>query len=98
MPEPRVILITGASTGIGKACAEYLGARGHRVYGTSRRAPDGVTASGSFNLLRMDVTRQGSVECGIELVMAREGRIDAVMNNAGASTRLDPSSAWVSRT
>jgi NAD(P)-dependent dehydrogenase (short-subunit alcohol dehydrogenase family) len=87
---PEVVLITGASSGIGKACAERLHLRGYRVYGTSRRAPraiavttTGGSAAGTFELLPMDVTSDESVERGIGSILAREGRIDAVVNNAG---------------
>jgi NAD(P)-dependent dehydrogenase (short-subunit alcohol dehydrogenase family) len=76
----RVVLITGASSGIGQACAELLGANGHAVYGTSRRpSPDGE----HYKMLEMDVTRDDSVQRGVEAVLAAEGRIDVVVNNAG---------------
>ena len=76
---PLVVLITGASSGIGHACAAYLAARGNTVYGASRSAlvPEGVIP------LRMDVTDDLSVRDACRLVLEREGRIDAVVNNAG---------------
>jgi NAD(P)-dependent dehydrogenase (short-subunit alcohol dehydrogenase family) len=76
----RVVLVTGASSGIGLACATYLGERGFRVYGTSRRTipgPSGVT------MLTADVTDDRSVEQAMATVLAREGRLDIVVNNAG---------------
>lgn len=81
----RVVLITGASSGIGRACAQHLQARGYRVYGTSRRvsAPDGVARDGDVRMIAMDVTCEDSVTAAVALVMAREGRIDVVVNNAG---------------
>lgn len=81
----RVVLITGASSGIGRACAQHLQARGYRVYGTSRRvsAPDGVARDGDVRMIAMDVTCEDSVAAAVALVMAREGRIDVVVNNAG---------------
>ncbi|WP_164000591.1 SDR family oxidoreductase [Pyxidicoccus caerfyrddinensis] len=76
----RVVLITGASSGIGQACAELLGASGHTVYGTSRRpSPDGA----HHKMLEMDVTQDDSVQRAVEAVLAAEGRIDVVVNNAG---------------
>ncbi len=86
---PPVVLVTGASSGIGKACAEFLVARGCRVYGTSRHASRVLAerATPDFApLLRMiplDVTSGESVDAAIGLVLACEGRIDAVVNNAG---------------
>lgn len=81
----RVVLITGASSGIGRACAQHLQARGYRVYGTSRRvsASDGVARDGDVRMIAMDVTCEDSVAAAVALVMAREGRIDVVVNNAG---------------
>jgi NAD(P)-dependent dehydrogenase (short-subunit alcohol dehydrogenase family) len=76
----RVVLVTGASSGIGLACATHLAGRGYRVYGTSRRS--GAGQAGSVSMLAADVT-DGSVEQAIATVLDREGRLDIVVNNAG---------------
>jgi NAD(P)-dependent dehydrogenase (short-subunit alcohol dehydrogenase family) len=78
-----VVLITGASSGLGQRCAEHLHARGCRVYGTSRRAPEGGESGAGYTLLGMDVTSEESVCRAVEQVLAREGRIDVLLNNAG---------------
>jgi NAD(P)-dependent dehydrogenase (short-subunit alcohol dehydrogenase family) len=85
----RVVLITGASSGFGEACARHLCQKGYRVYGTSRKAsfesekdthnlqhPD-------FKMIPMDVRETASVNKGVEYIIASEGRIDVVVNNAG---------------
>ena len=87
----RVVLITGASSGIGQACARYLHQKGYRVYGTSRRAQSltmagaGVQAAPAapFEMIPMDVDSDASVERGVNLILEREGRLDVVVNNAG---------------
>ncbi|MDR3415504.1 MAG: SDR family oxidoreductase [Nevskia sp.] len=78
-----VVLITGASSGIGRACAEYLHSRGYCVYGTSRKAQEDVAAPGGFRMIEMDVTEEESVQRGVQLVLTREGVLDVVLNNAG---------------
>lgn len=83
MSTAKVVIITGASGGIGKACAAYLSAHGYSVYGTSRSASDKVEKAGLFSMIRMDITDTESVARGIRTVMEREGRVDAVVNNAG---------------
>ncbi len=83
MNNSRVILITGASSGIGKASAEFLSLRGHTVYGTSRHAQ--VSASGPFQMIQMDVNDSESVARGIHLILEKEKRLDVVVNNAGIS-------------
>lgn len=76
----RVVLVTGASTGFGKAIAEHLIQQGYKVYGTSRRPQ---TSGGPFPFIAMDVDNDASVAAGVAEVVAREGRLDAVVGNAG---------------
>ena len=79
--KPKVVLITGASSGIGQACARHLARRGYQVFGTSRRPQAG--AEEPFEMIPMDVTDEDSVRQGVATVLARAGRLDAVVNNAG---------------
>lgn len=78
--QPPVVLITGARTGIGRACADLLTAQGCRIYGTSRHPPE---AELGFTMLKMDVNETASVEAGVRTLLDREGRLDVVVNNAG---------------
>jgi NAD(P)-dependent dehydrogenase (short-subunit alcohol dehydrogenase family) len=75
----KVVLVTGASAGIGAACADRLARRGWEVAGASRRATAGTGWSG----VRMDVDDDTSVASGVESVLAERGRIDAVVLAAG---------------
>jgi NAD(P)-dependent dehydrogenase (short-subunit alcohol dehydrogenase family) len=79
--KPRVALVTGASSGIGKATAERLANAGYKVYGTSRRGAQADKQP--FEMLSLDVTSDESVEAAVSEVMRREGRIDLLVNNAG---------------
>jgi NAD(P)-dependent dehydrogenase (short-subunit alcohol dehydrogenase family) len=81
--ERQIALVTGASSGIGHATAERLALAGYKVYGTSRREPDG--ADRLFEMLRLDVTSDESVESVVKEVMRLGGRIDVLVNNAGFS-------------
>jgi short-subunit dehydrogenase len=77
----KVILVTGASSGLGLATAKALAAEGHTVYGTSRdiKRIEGV----SFNPLQMDVTDDASVNAAVDKIIKAEGHIDVLINNAG---------------
>lgn len=82
--DPQLILVTGASSGIGKASALQLIARGHIVYGAARRLEkmqDLVEAGG--HAIGMDVTNEEQVSAGLERIMKEQGRIDVLFNNAG---------------
>ena len=84
----RVVLVTGASTGIGRLCAERLAASGWRVFGAARSAGAIEAAPGSnLEWLPMDVTDDDSVQTAIDTILAQTGRIDAIVNNAGFSMR-----------
>ena len=81
----KTILITGASSGIGRACADHLSRQGHRVFGTSRSAPfpSELAPAGVTTMIQMDVTEDASVERAVGFVLETTGRIDAVVNSAG---------------
>ena len=80
----KVILVTGASSGIGFDAAQALARQGHRVYAAARRVErmeslkeDGVVP------VRLDVTDEASMEACVNTILEKEGRIDALVNNAG---------------
>lgn len=77
----KVVLITGASSGIGLATANLLQEAGLIVYGTSRRAKD--SSNHKFHLIELDVNQDDSVAQAVQTVIANEGRIDVLVNNAG---------------
>lgn len=86
MKTPRVILITGASSGVGKCTAQICAQAGHIVYGTSRQGQD---PAGSLQwrqgvcLLRMDVNDAQSVQLAVRRILQDQGRLDVLINNAG---------------
>lgn len=82
----RVIIITGASSGMGKDTALQLLKEGHIVYGAARRTEkmhDLVKAGG--HVLSLDVTDQKSVSTAVQKVLEEQDRIDVLWNNAGYS-------------
>jgi len=77
----KVVLITGGSSGIGKSIGEFLSDKGYVVYGTSRN-PDKYKDS-KFTILQLDVKNISSIEKAVEIILAKEGRLDVLVNNAG---------------
>ncbi len=76
-----VVLVTGASYGIGKAIAEYLATRSYTVFGTSRN-PKENTVNG-VQLLALDLTKEGTISTLINTIIEKSGQIDFLINNAG---------------
>jgi short-subunit dehydrogenase len=77
----KVVLVTGASSGLGHAIAKALAMKNHRVFGTARAGR--AAATNGFTTLSLDVTQDESVAACIAQVIRTAGRIDAVVNNAG---------------
>jgi NAD(P)-dependent dehydrogenase (short-subunit alcohol dehydrogenase family) len=77
----RVVLITGATSGIGEASAALLAREGWTVFGTSRRRPESTPQGVTW--LQMDVRDEASVERAVDEAIARAGRLDALVCNAG---------------
>ncbi len=77
----KVVLITGGSSGIGKAIGEFLSKKGFTVYGTSRNPENNNNFP--FTLLKMEVTDVNSISEAIDFIIKKENRLDVVVNNAG---------------
>ena len=75
----KVVILTGGTSGIGLHTARHLAGQGCRVYEFSRRE----TGSDAAIHIRADVTDERQVNAAVQEVLAREGRIDVVINNAG---------------
>jgi len=95
MNSKQVVLITGSSTGFGRLFAETMARKGHTVFATMRD-PGGRNAKNAseiralaekeslpIHVLEMDVTNDTSVERAVDAAVAKAGRIDVAINNAG---------------
>jgi len=82
----KAVLITGCSTGIGRATAERLADRGHTVYATARR-PESIAdlEAKGCKTLALDVTDEASMAAAVAAVEQAEGAVGALVNNAGYS-------------
>lgn len=77
----KIVLITGGSSGIGKSVGEYLTQKEFKVYGTSRN-PKNIK-NHPFQLIALDVNNTESIINAIDEIIATEGRLDILINNAG---------------
>src|SRR5918999_5762502 len=82
----KAVLITGCSSGIGRATAEHLAAAGWAVYATARR-PESIAdlEAKGCKLLALDVTEEDSMRSAVAAVEEAEGAVGALVNNAGYS-------------
>jgi len=80
----QTVLITGCSTGIGRAAAEHLAERGHNVYASARRI-ESITDLERYGckILSLDVTDQSSMRAAVDVIHSAEGAADVLVNNAG---------------
>jgi len=86
-----VVLITGASSGIGRACVIHLARRGYYAIGTTRRSPSELQAelreeigkAGSCEIIGLDVDVGKTVVAAVDGIVDRRGRLDAMVNCAG---------------
>ncbi len=83
-PKQMNILITGCSSGIGRALAEEFCKRGHRVFATARRLESlGDCKGENIERLPLDVTQRDSMTCAVDAVVEKAGSLDMLVNNAG---------------
>lgn len=84
MSQPRVILITGASSGIGKATALKLQAQGNIVYGAARRIEKMTDlAAAGVHVLKVDVTDEATLIAAVKTIQVEQGRIDVPNQQCG---------------
>ncbi|MCQ4295360.1 oxidoreductase [Pseudomonas stutzeri] len=84
MSTSTVVVITGVSSGIGRATAERFAKRGCRVFGTVRNTVKAQPIAG-VELVEMDIRDDASVGQGIQAIIAQAGRIDVLVNSAGVT-------------
>jgi NAD(P)-dependent dehydrogenase (short-subunit alcohol dehydrogenase family) len=82
MSDQRVVLITGASSGVGQSTARLLARENYKVFGTSRN-PAGAETIPAVEMVPLDVRADDSVRACVEAVCSRAGHIDVLINNAG---------------
>ena len=87
---PKVVVVTGANSGIGRAAAVHLAAAGHTVYGTMRDLGKGdkllakaSEAGATVHTVALDVSDDDSVSTGMAQILDDAGHVDVLVNNAG---------------
>lgn len=82
--DQKVVLISGATSGIGLATAKAFQEKGWKVWaGYRQHVPDELTEMENVSLCHLDVTDDRLVQSAIDTILKKDGRIDALINNAG---------------
>jgi NAD(P)-dependent dehydrogenase (short-subunit alcohol dehydrogenase family) len=84
MSTSKAVLITGCSTGIGRATAQHLATRGWTVYATARRV-ESIGDLQGCRQLALDVTDEASMQAAVDTVVSEHGAVGVLINNAGYS-------------
>ena len=84
MSNSTVVVVTGVSSGIGRAAAQRFAQRGCRVFGTVRDREKAQPIAG-VELIEMDIRDEASVKQSVRAIIAQAGRIDVLVNNAGVT-------------
>jgi short-subunit dehydrogenase len=80
----KIVLITGASSGMGKSAAYILNELGHKVYGAARRTDKMKDfEEKGMGVLSLDITNDDSIASAVNTILEKDGRIDVLINNAG---------------
>jgi NADP-dependent 3-hydroxy acid dehydrogenase YdfG len=81
----NLVLVTGASTGIGRNLTETLARNGHHVYAGARKEKDitALNAIDNITAVRLDVTKQDDIDAVVALIQKRGTGLHALVNNAG---------------
>lgn len=96
LPSDAVWFITGCSSGMGKSLGQLIISKGHRLVATARKVADlAYLPDNDANILKLsvDVTSRQSIDDAVAASLARFGRLDVVINNAGYSLRGDTENA-----
>jgi len=78
----KVVLITGASSGMGKLTAQFLSDNGYTVYAGTRNV-DTINDGSSLKSIYIDVTKTDTIDSAVKTIIINEGKIDVLVNNAG---------------
>ena len=84
MSNSKVVVVTGVSSGIGRAAAEKFAKQGCRVFGTVRNKAKAQAIPG-VTLIEMDIRDEASIERGVQTIIAQAKRIDVLVNSAGVT-------------
>jgi NAD(P)-dependent dehydrogenase (short-subunit alcohol dehydrogenase family) len=85
---PKAVLVTGASTGIGRKITEHLASRGYFVYAGARKQADleALGAIKNVQAVKLDVTKQEDIDAAVETILKAERGLYGLVNNAGVAT------------